>query len=168
MVIVLMGVCGCGKTTVGKAMSDQLGWPFYDADEFHSAANVAKMEAGQPLTDEDRLPWLQDMANSIDRWTQQRQDAILACSALKSSYRQMLREGQPEIQFVFLTGDQALLEQRMANRKDHYMPAQLLESQLETLEEPVDALVMDFDQPADQIARAICQALNIQRGANEF
>ena len=167
MVIVLMGVCGCGKTTVGKALAEKLQWPFFDADQFHSPANVAKMAQRKALTDEDRQPWLDAMAASIRQWTQEQRNAILACSALKSSYRQTLAGGLAAVRFVHLTGSKQLLQQRMTDRKDHFMPEELLESQLKTLQEPADALVMNIDQPVALIAKSIAQALDIQDSATD-
>ncbi len=161
MVIVLMGVCGCGKTTVGDALAYRLGWPFHDADQFHSPENVAKMADSEALDDRDRLPWLQSMADAIGQWIDQDQNTILACSALKTDYRSILAEDRKQVRFVFLSGSKALIAQRLAARKNHYMPADLLDSQLEILEAPEDALCVDIAAEPDDIAKSIQQGLNI-------
>jgi gluconokinase len=163
MVIVLMGVCGCGKTTVGQALAQQLAWPFHDADQFHSAENVAKMANSQALDDSDRVPWLQAMANAIGQWIDQGQNAILACSALKADYRSMMigTADHEQVKFVFLNGSKTLIAQRLAARKGHYMPADLLDSQLQTLEAPADALCVDIAPEPKIIANSIQKSLNI-------
>jgi gluconokinase len=160
MLIVLMGVSGSGKTTVGKLLAAQLGWPFYDADDFHPPANVAKMRAGVPLTDADRVPWLDALQRMLSGLAEQGRSAILACSALRQAYRARLSEGLPDVRIVYLRGDRALLERRLAGRSDHYMPAALLQSQLDTLEEPRDALVIDVDAPPEAIAERIRRGLD--------
>jgi gluconokinase len=134
MIIVVMGVSGSGKTTVGEQLADRLGWEFADADQFHSAANVAKMHAGTPLTDADRATWLRAIATWIEDHVAAGKDGVVTCSALKRSYRDRLR--RPEVQFVYLEGDRRLIAARMAERRGHFFPAALLDSQFRDLEPP--------------------------------
>ena len=143
MIVVLMGVCGSGKTRVGRALAESLGWPFYDADDYHPPANVAKMAGGVPLTDDDRWPWLDRIVEELAHAGADDGNAVLACSALRQIYRDRLaRAGN--VRFVFLKGDLATIAARLATRSHKYMPASLLPSQLATLEEPADALVVDI------------------------
>jgi gluconokinase len=161
MVVVLMGVTGTGKTTVGEALSARTGWPFADADNFHSAANRAKMHAGIPLTDEDREPWLESLHQQILAWLRDGVNGILACSALKESYRTELTDdtGPRAVRFVFLTGPPELIRQRMEARHGHYMPESLLPSQLTTLEPPSDAIEISIDQTVPAMVDQILSAL---------
>jgi gluconokinase len=161
MVVVLMGVTGTGKTTVGKALAERTGWLFADADDFHSAANRAKMHAGIPLTDEDREPWLRSLHEQIATWLRNDVHGILACSALKESYRAELTEGAPQgsVHFVFLNGPVAVIEQRMEARHGHYMPESLLPSQLATLEPPHDAIEISITQTVAAMVDQILSAL---------
>jgi gluconokinase len=133
-ILVLMGVSGSGKTTIGERLSRKLGWPYADADSFHSHENVAKMAAGHPLTDEDRGPWLQTIRAWIDERVAKNESGIVSCSALKRRYRDVLR--RPEVSIVYLRGTRAELAARLANRKDHYFKVDMLDSQLAALEEP--------------------------------
>lgn len=142
MVIVIMGVSGSGKTTVGSQLARQLGWQFADADDYHSGQNVEKMRAGIPLTDADRRPWLDAMHTLISGWLASHQNAVLACSALRKCYRQILQVDE-QVRFVYLQGDRDLLFRRLLERPNHYMKASMLESQINTLEEPADGLVLD-------------------------
>ena len=160
MVVVLMGVTGTGKTTVGEALAARTGWPFADADDFHSAANRAKMHAGIPLTDEDREPWLQSLHQQIVTWLGDGVN-ILACSALEESYRTELTSGTGprSVRFVFLTGPPELIRQRMEARHGHYMPESLLPSQLATLEQPQDAMEISIDQTVPAMVDQILSAL---------
>lgn len=157
-IIIVMGVSGCGKTTVGELLAKQLGRPFYDGDDFHPAANVAKMAAGHPLTDADRAGWLATLATKIGEW-EQASGAVLACSALKEAYRQTLQAGASQpLHWVFLDGDPAVLYARLAGRHDHYMKADMLDSQLATLEKPAYGLRIDIDNtPENQVAEIVTQ-----------
>lgn len=143
MIIVVMGVAGSGKTTVGGRLARDLGWAFYDGDDFHPPANVEKMRSGVPLSDADRLPWLAELRALIDRCLATGEDAVIACSALKDSYRRLLGAGRPEVALVYLRGGAGLIERRLAARQGHFMPPNLLESQLAVLEEPAEALALD-------------------------
>jgi gluconokinase len=134
MIIVVMGVSGSGKTTVGEQLADRLGWEFADADQFHSAANVAKMHAGTPLTDADRATWLRAIGTWIEDHVAAGKDGVVTCSALKRSYRDRIR--RPEVQFVYLEGDRQLIAARIAARRGHFFPAALLDSQFRDLEPP--------------------------------
>ena len=140
-----MGVCGSGKTTVGEVLAQELAWPFFDADDFHPEANVAKMASGQPLTDADRWPWLDGLAEEMQRLLARGGHAVLACSALKEVYRSRLQRAG-DVRIVYLKGDQATIGARLAERHHKYMPASLLPSQFAALEEPADALVVDIRQ----------------------
>jgi gluconokinase len=154
----LMGVTGSGKTTVGKALAASLGWKYFDADEFHPATNVAKMRAGVPLNDADRQPWLENLAQLISENIHAGKSAILACSALKQTYRDTLSISN-EVRFVYLKGDRTIIAERLRERRDHYMNPKLLDSQFETLEEPEDALAIDVTLPVDAIVERIRTAL---------
>jgi gluconokinase len=134
--IVVMGVAGSGKTTVGEKLAEQLGWAYEDGDRFHPKANVEKMSAGQPLTDEDRWPWLQAIADEIDRVCSQGGHVVISCSALKRAYRDVLVHGRDDVRIVYLDGMQHLIARRLGARKGHFMPPTLLESQFKTLEPP--------------------------------
>jgi carbohydrate kinase (thermoresistant glucokinase family) len=135
-VVVVMGVSGCGKTTVAAALAGSRGWVLLEGDAFHPPANIAKMQAGVPLTDADRWPWLHAIAARADALRARRQSAVVACSALKRAYRYILTGGHPDVVLVYLRGSQALIAERLARRTDHFMPAGLLDSQFATLEEP--------------------------------
>jgi carbohydrate kinase (thermoresistant glucokinase family) len=154
-VFIVMGVSGSGKTTIGMLLAKQLALPFHDADDFHSPANVAKMGSGIPLTDEDRKDWLAQMAQAIGEW-EKTGGAVLACSALKETYRRTLQDGaQRPLQWVFLDGSRELLHSRLLARKDHYMGLSMLDSQLDTLEEPtygIRIILKEGNSPQDVIA----------------
>jgi len=160
MIILIMGVTAAGKTTVGRVLAEQLHWRFADADDYHSAANVAKMRAGIPLTDEDRTPWLQSLRGAILDWIRDAETVILACSALKAEYRDILLVS-PEVKLVYLRITEELAAARLADRRGHYMNPALLHSQFETLQEPHDALTIDASQPAKQIVARIRRAFAI-------
>lgn len=161
MVIVLMGVTGSGKTTIGELLSERLGWPFFDADDFHSAANKQKMNAGIPLTDEDRMGWLHSLRDLLRDHSNQGRNLILACSALKERYREIIKEGGSEVRFVHLQGEKALIANRLEQRKGHYMNPALLDSQFEALEEPEDAVVVDISDEPKAIADTVMDALDL-------
>jgi gluconokinase len=154
MIIVLMGVSGSGKTTVGEALAQALGWPFRDADDFHPPQNIAKMAGGEPLTDADRWPWLDAMA-AIDA---RGGNAVFACSALKEAYRERLARAG-DVHFVYLDGDRDTIAARLGHRRHRYMPASLLDSQFATLEPPSDALRVDIRQSVDAQVAQIRAAL---------
>ena len=135
-VLVVMGVSGVGKTTLAKAIAERLGWPFQEGDDLHPAANIAKMTAGQPLTDADRLPWLDAIGAWIDGQQRRNQSGVITCSALKRAYRDRLANGRPGVTFVFIRLDRAAIAARMAARKGHLMPPSLLASQFADLEPP--------------------------------
>ncbi|GMU72961.1 MAG: gluconokinase [Burkholderiales bacterium] len=158
MIVVVMGVTGCGKSTVGAALASRLGCRFLDADDFHPPENVAKMASGTPLTDEDRWPWLDRLATELRAIDAGGGSAVLACSALKAAYRARLAAGA-EVRFIHLTGDQATIAARLAVRKHRYMPASLLASQFATLEAPDDALDIDVALPVAAQIDAICASL---------
>lgn len=152
-----MGVSGSGKSVVGCALASKLGWDFYDADDFHSPANIAKMEAGIPLDDADRAPWLAALQALITSCLDTNRPGVLACSALKERYRQQLLAGNLGVQIVYLRGSYDLVWSRMAARAGHYMKPTLLQSQFDALEEPQDALVMDITLPLDEIVARILE-----------
>ena len=149
-----------GKTTIGRALAQELQWCFADGDDYHSAANIAKMHAGVPLTDEDRAPWLQSLRNAITAWLASGENVVLACSALKASYREILRVSL-EVRLVYLRGSFELIAQRVAVRQGHYMNPHLLGSQFDTLEEPKDAVTIDIGPPVEQIVKEIRAALEV-------
>lgn len=150
MIVIVMGVVGSGKTTVGHLLSAQLGWEFADADDFHSAANIEKIRRGIPLTDEDRGPWLKSLRAAIDEWIKEKRNAVLACSALKRSYRQELNAG-PEVRFVYLKGSKDLIAKRLHSRHGHFADEKILASQMADLEEPEDAVTVDISPTATEI-----------------
>jgi gluconokinase len=159
MIVVVMGVSGSGKTTLGRLLAERLGCEFLDGDDFHPPANVAKMAAGTPLADEDRWPWL-DRLNALLR---ERRSAVLACSALKETYRQRLAQGVADCRFVFLDGSFELIRGRLESRRHRYMPATLLQSQFATLEPPANAIEVDVRQPPERCIEAVLAAL-VARG----
>ena len=161
MVLILMGPMGSGKTTIGKMLAGKLGWPFYDGDSFHPKENVEKMRAGIALTDEDRRLWLEKLRDNIQRWLEQRQDTILACSALKQAYRDILGVDQETVRTVYLKGSYQLLSKRIEERQHPYMDKNLLRSQLDTLEEPKEGLRVDISATPEMIVRTIIQNLKL-------
>ena len=160
MIIVVMGVTGSGKTTVGTLLASRLGWHFADADEFHSAANKAKMHAGIPLTDADRLPWLAAIHDQIGKWIAAGENVVLACSALKESYRRMLWS-RPEVRFVYLKAGYELIAARLRSRTGHFADEHILAGQFGDLEEPADAVSVDIHPAPEKIVEEICQRLGL-------
>ncbi len=159
MIIILMGVAGSGKTTVGQLLAKELSWKFYEGDDFHSRANIKKMKQGFALTDADRDAWLASLANLIKELNKNKQSAIIACSALKRAYRERLAAHGSNIQFVYLKGSYDLIQHRLEARQEHYFKADLLKSQFEILEEPEQAIVINVAQTPDRIVQQIKQAL---------
>jgi gluconokinase len=145
VIIILLGVSGSGKTTVGKALGTLLGWSFLDADDYHPKANVSKMSRGEPLTDADRAPWLEILRTEIAARLTRGEDAILACSALKKAYRQQLQVDPARVRFVYLKVSPELLQERLEQRPDHFMKPSMLRSQLETLEEPMPSEALTLE-----------------------
>ncbi|WP_016956500.1 gluconokinase [Catenovulum agarivorans] len=159
MIYVVMGVSGCGKSSVGELLSKALKIPFYDADDYHPKGNVDKMSSGIALTDDDRWPWLQKLNEEMKVW-QAADGAVLACSALKQIYRECLAKNiESVVKFVYLQGDFDTLLSRLEGRKGHFMKSDLLKSQLATLEEPVDAIFVDINQPLEAIVQNITKEL---------
>lgn len=165
-VVIIMGVSGAGKTTVGRALAERLRWEFIEGDDFHPASNVAAMAAGHPLTDADRAPWLAALRSRIEQILRSRQHAVIACSALKHSYRSVLAgaEGGDEIRFVHLDVSAPELHRRLMSRHNHFMPPELLASQLATLEESRTALRVNGEQPVESIVDAIIHRLKLADG----
>ena len=164
MIVVVAGVSGSGKTTVGSLLADRLGWPFTDADALHPAANIAKMQSGLPLSDADRHPWLATVGARMDAYAASGQSAVLACSALKRSYREQLLAGRPEARMVFLHVTREELEARLHARHGHFFPAALLDSQLADLQYPEPAegvLVVDATTPPEQAVDLIIARLHL-------
>jgi len=157
-----MGPAGSGKTTIGELLVAQLGWEFSDGDSFHSPANIEKMSHGVPLTDADRLPWLNSIRDAISQWLAQHKNVVLACSALKRSYREILQVS-PDVKLVYLKGSFELLRQRLHARKGHYATEQLLTSQFADLEEPTDALIVDVAPSPQEIVAQIRAQLGLSQ-----
>jgi carbohydrate kinase (thermoresistant glucokinase family) len=160
-IVILMGVSGSGKTTIGKLLSAKLGWPFYDADDFQPKDNLAKMAQGLPLNDRDRRPWLMAIHDLLVGLKARDGKAVLACSALKRDYRDLLCSGVPGVRFVYLKGEFALLRERIERRQGHYFKAALLGTQFEILEEPEDALRVEVDNPPETIVERILTGLGL-------
>jgi gluconokinase len=164
-VVLVMGVSGCGKTTVGTLLGLRTGWPFMDADDLHPASNVRKMKHGIPLTDADRWPWLDEVAAWISQRVQLGEPGVVACSALKRRYRDVLRRADPNLRVVYLRGDRELLNQRLAHRHGHFFPKQLLDAQLADIEEPTPdehPLVVPIGQSPDDTVDQIRAGLREQ------
>ena len=155
MFLILMGVSGSGKTTVGKALAERLSLPFYEGDDFHPERNIQKMSDGKPLNDGDRKEWLDALEALIRSRLSEGKGGILACSALKRAYRDQLRVDPEQVKFIYLKGDYDLIFTRMQAREDHYMSADMLTSQFDDLEPPKDAFTVEVDKPADQIVKEI-------------
>lgn len=162
MIVVLMGVSGAGKTTIGRLLAQRTGWTFADADDYHSPANKQKMAAGIPLTDEDREPWLEELNRLLRSWYESGKSGVLACSALKETYRDTLASGMPAgaVRFVWLDAGKELLHERMVERHHAYMNPALLDSQLATLQPPKDALRVVNDRPPEEVVSEILQQIS--------
>jgi carbohydrate kinase (thermoresistant glucokinase family) len=160
VIVVLMGVSGAGKTTIGTALAKKLGWRFIDADDYHPPENVAKMAAGAPLTDADRRPWLEAINRELWKADARNEDAVLACSALKEAYRRRLIDGITRHQLVFLNGSLELIRSRLSERRHRYMPASLLESQFATLEPPGRAIEINVAASVEDCVAAIAARIS--------
>jgi len=158
MVYIVMGVSGCGKSTVGENLAKSLGLPFYDGDAYHPKANIDKMASGQPLNDEDRQPWLVELALHAKKWNAEG-GAVLACSALKEKYRQTL-SAFGEVKFVYLKGSRELILKRMRER-EHFMKPEMLDSQFATLEEPKDAIELNISDSPDEMVKKFKEVSNV-------
>jgi gluconokinase len=168
VIVIVFGVSGAGKTTIGKLLAEELGWQFYEADDFHPRANIEKMRSGRPLTDEDRWPWLERLREQITRSLASREDAVLACSALKRAYREGLRVNE-DVKFVFLRGDYALVENQLRRRRGHFMNPALLQSQFADLEEPrpdEDVITIDLGRSPQELVDEIKAKLNLRTTAS--
>ena len=152
-----MGVSGSGKTTLGEALAGRLGWDFFDADEFHSTENISKMASGNPLSDSDRLPWLAALNDLLLSTLRADRHPVLACSALKEAYRKRLLEDVEDMAVIYLKGEFNLIWSRLSRREGHFMKADMLQSQFETLEEPADALVLDMSMPLERMLDTIAE-----------
>ena len=157
-----MGVCGCGKSTIGQSLAGHCGGVFHDADDFHPDANIAKMKRGEPLDDDDRAPWLAVLAELLATSSGAAAPVFLACSALKAGYRDILRSGCADLRFVHLTGTPEVIRARLRGRSDHFMPETLIDSQFAVLETPADALAVDIDQPVEAIVATIIAGLGMR------
>jgi gluconokinase len=160
---ILMGVSGCGKTTIGKALAARLGWDFYDADDFHPAENITKMASGVPLNDDDRMPWLTSLHDLITSCLKESRPGVLACSALKEGYRQLLLADNQGVKIVFLKGDFDLIWSRMLARPGHYMKPEMLKSQFEALDEPSNGLIIDVSRSVDEIVNQILETSTLSK-----
>ena len=161
MIIVLMGVSGSGKTTIGALLSEELQWDFFDGDDFHDSSNKEKMAAGIPLTDSDREAWLSTLRDLVIRLRRERKNGIIACSALKHSYRRYLMTDAEDVSLVYLKGDFEQIKKRLNDRKGHFMGESLLESQFSTLEEPDDAIEVDITHTPAEIVSTIIKRQNL-------
>ena len=160
MVVIVMGVTGAGKTTVGRLLAERSGWEFADADDFHPPSNVEKMRQGIPLNDNDRRPWLEQLRNQVTHWLAAQRNVVLACSALKRSYRQELEVG-PEVRFVYLRGSANLIADRLRSRHGHFAGEQILAGQFADLEEPENALAVEIGATPEQIVAQIRKKLGL-------
>jgi gluconokinase len=163
VIVIVFGVSGAGKTTIGKLLAEELGWKFYEADDFHQRANIEKMRRGRPLTDEDRWPWLKLLDEQITRSLAAKENAVLACSALKRAYRERLRVSD-DLKFVFLRGDDVLVERQLCRRRGHFMNPVLLQSQFSDLEEPEpdeDAITIELGPTPEELVEEIKAKLDL-------
>jgi gluconokinase len=163
MVIIVMGVAGSGKSTVGRLLAARLGWPFRDADDFHPPGNRAKMRRGIPLDDDDRRPWLEAIRTSISEAIGNQANAVYACSALKRAYRKILATDTDDVEFVYLKGSQQVIARRLTNRKGHFFDPALLQTQFDDLEEPCNALVVDIAPPPEAVVDSIIADLGLRQ-----
>lgn len=161
MIVIVMGVSGSGKSTVGELLAKSLNWDFKDADSFHPEANVAKMSRGIALEDASRLPWLLALQGAIDEWLREGRDVVLACSALKETYRQILLGDRPQVKIVYLKGSPELFAERLKERENHFMKVDLLQSQFAALEEPKKAIALDASLSVEAIVKSIINCLSI-------
>lgn len=161
MIVLLMGASGAGKTAVGERLANRLGWAFLDADDLHPPENLRKMKAGVPLTDDDRLPWLRKVREAMGAQARSGGSALVACSALKRCYRTLLLKGLDDVRLVYLRASRSVLEHRLRERHGHFFDPELLDSQLETLEEPAEALVVDADEDVENVVESIAAALGL-------
>ena len=159
MIVLVMGVSGSGKTTIGEALARELGWKYLDADDYHSRGNIAKMAAGTPLEDSDRWPWLEKINKELLKIQKQGKSAVIGCSALKQAYRERLARGLRDFEIVYLHGDFKLLQSRIAARKHRFMPATLLQSQFDALEPPAHAIEVDVSAPVESALSKIKKQL---------
>jgi gluconokinase len=160
MIVIVMGVVGAGKTTIGRLLAEQLRWNFADADDYHPAANVEKIRRGIALDDDDRRPWLERLRAAITQWITEGRNVVMACSALKRSYRQELDVGS-EVRFVYLKGDASLIAKRLRAREGHFAGEQILASQFADLEEPEGAVIAEIDSTPQQIVSGIRERLDL-------
>lgn len=161
MFLIVMGVSGSGKSTIGRLLAERLGWPFYDGDDFHLPANVAKMSQGIPLDDADRAGWLAALAALIRENLQAGRSGVLACSALKQCYREQLCIDPAQVKFIYLKGSYELIKTRMQSRLGHYMKPGMLDSQFATLEEPLDALTVGIDRTVEEVVDEVMWRLGL-------
>lgn len=161
MIVIVMGVAGSGKTTIGRRLAEALSWPFCDGDDLHPPANLEKMAAGLPLTDADRLPWLRELRRRIERHLDAGENAVIACSALKASYREILARDREAVRFVHLTGSPELIRRRLEQRQGHFMKALMLDSQLAALEPPADAVAVDVAGSPEEVVAEIRRRLGV-------
>lgn len=166
MILIIMGVSGSGKSTIAEKVGQKLGLPFYDADDFHPITNVEKMANGQPLNDADRQPWLEILAKNLANWEHEK-GAVLACSALKETYRQTLASKVKTINWIYLDGDFDLILNRMNQRKGHFMKAEMLQSQFEALEIPNYGLHVDISKPIETIIHTIVEKIEVKKTTNQ-
>ena len=166
--LIVMGVSGSGKTSVGKALAEHLRWDFYDADDFHPPENIVKMANGIPLDDSDRAPWLAALHDLITLSLKQNKSGVLACSALKERYRQQLLQGNHGVQLVYLKGSYELIWSRMETRTDHYMKPHMLHSQFEALEEPSNALIVAASKPLTEIVQELVKYLKKRKRSSPY
>lgn len=160
-IVVVMGISGSGKSTVGQQLAERLGWPFYDGDDFHPPANVSKMSQGIPLDDDDRRPWLQTLHGALADILKQGGHAVLAASLLKQNYRELVLGGLPHVRLVYLRADPRVIDERLQQRQGHFFQASLLQTQLEILEEPTDALALSVEAPSASIVSQIIERLGL-------